>query len=100
MPTLQVIESPAALADAVAAQVERAAAEAVAARGRFALALPGGSVATACFPRLVTARVDWANTEVFFAHERASARQTCAGTPVSFSCHSGVFSTPSVLPSR
>jgi len=71
MPTLQVIESPAALANAVAAQVEAVAAEAVAARGRFALALPGGSVATACFPRLVTARVDWANSEVFFADERA-----------------------------
>ncbi|MCC7179995.1 MAG: 6-phosphogluconolactonase [Acidobacteria bacterium] len=71
MPTLQVIDSPAALADAVAAQVERTAAEAVAVRGRFAMAVAGGSVATTCFPRLVTAQVDWARTEVFFVDERA-----------------------------
>ncbi len=71
MPSIQVVESPAVLADEVTALVEAAAAEAVASRGRFALALPGGSVATTCLPRLAGARVDWAQTDVFFSDERA-----------------------------
>lgn len=71
MASIRVVESPAVLADEVTAQVEAAAADAVAARGRFAVALPGGSVATTCLPRLATARVDWARTDVFFGDERA-----------------------------
>ena len=40
-------------------------------RGRFALALTGGSAATALLPRLVSARIDWRHTEVFWGDERA-----------------------------
>src|SRR6185503_5871302 len=44
---------------------------AVAARGRFACAVTGGSLATAFFPRLATAAVDWARLELFWGDERA-----------------------------
>jgi len=41
------------------------------ARGRFACALPGGSVARAFFPSLAGASVDWARVDVFWGDERA-----------------------------
>ncbi len=50
---------------------ESAAHEAIEARGRFACALPGGSVAEAFFPRLVRAAVEWSRLHVFFGDERA-----------------------------
>jgi 6-phosphogluconolactonase len=46
------------------------AAAAVAARGRFDFAVPGGSVAEAFFPRLVRAGLDWRRTHVFWVDER------------------------------
>lgn len=71
MPIVLVAASVAALADAVTARIEAEAARSIAARGRFALAVPGGSVATACLPRLVSGALDWARTDVFFGDERA-----------------------------
>ena len=40
-------------------------------RGRFAIALSGGSVATSLFPSLASAGLDWSRTDVFWADERA-----------------------------
>jgi len=59
------------LNDACARQFEEAAASAVRERGRFAVALPGGSVATTFFPRLARARVDGSRTDFFWVDERA-----------------------------
>lgn len=65
------VDKPEKLPDALALRVEDEAARALEARGRFALALPGGSVAASFFPRLAAARVDWAQTEFFWGDERA-----------------------------
>lgn len=59
------------LVEAAAVRLEAVAAEALAARGRFAIALPGGSVATNFFPHLARARVDWTRTDFFWSDERA-----------------------------
>jgi 6-phosphogluconolactonase len=50
---------------------ERAAHEAVATRGRFITALPGGSVAQMLFPPIATSDVDWLRTDIFWIDERA-----------------------------
>jgi 6-phosphogluconolactonase len=47
-----------------------AAQKAVAARGRFTLALTGGSTATALYPLLAFAPLPWAHMHVFFGDER------------------------------
>lgn len=44
---------------------------AVAERGLFAIALPGGSVADAFFPRLAQLPLDWSRTAFFWGDERA-----------------------------
>lgn len=59
------------LAAAFARRFEEAAAIAIRDRGRFACAVPGGSVATAFFPSLVHANVDWPRVHVFWVDERA-----------------------------
>lgn len=59
-----------ALADALAEATESAARAAISARGVFTLALTGGSAAKALYPRLARARVDWAQTHVYFGDER------------------------------
>jgi 6-phosphogluconolactonase len=50
---------------------ERAAHEAIATRGRFITALPGGSVARMLFPPIATSDVDWLRTDIFWIDERA-----------------------------
>lgn len=40
-------------------------------RRAFTLAIPGGSVATRCFPRLATLPLDWSKIELFWVDERA-----------------------------
>lgn len=65
------IDSRERLAEKCARRFEDAATEAIAARGRFACAIPGGSVAATCFPALARIAVDWARTEVFWCDERA-----------------------------
>jgi 6-phosphogluconolactonase len=65
------IDSVATLGEALTRRAERLANTAIARRGRFALAVPGGSVATTMLPRLAAATIDWSRTEVFFVDERA-----------------------------
>jgi 6-phosphogluconolactonase len=65
------VGAPEALAERFAALFEEVVRAAVAARGRAALALPGGSVARAFFPRLVRVTVPWPSLHVFFVDERA-----------------------------
>lgn len=66
-----IVDKPGALAEAVARRLEEEAEAARAARGRLALALSGGSVATAFFPRLALADIDWSTTDFFWCDERA-----------------------------
>jgi 6-phosphogluconolactonase len=61
----------AALAGRCAEHLARAAERALAARGRFALALAGGSAAAACLPALARAAVDWRRADLFWLDERA-----------------------------
>ncbi len=63
-------DSLADLVEAAAAHVRRNAAEAIAARGQFRIALAGGSTPRALYPRLVEG-IDWTRTMVFFGDERA-----------------------------
>jgi 6-phosphogluconolactonase len=56
--------------EAAAAHIRAAAAAAIAARGRFRIALAGGSTPRALYPELVTS-VDWTRANVFFGDERA-----------------------------
>ena len=55
----------------VAKEFETRAADAMARRGKFVIALPGGSVAPAFFPTLAAAAIDWSRTDVFWIDERA-----------------------------
>jgi len=43
-------------------------------RGRFSMAVPGGSVATTFLPPLARARFDWQRTDIFWADERIVPR--------------------------
>ncbi len=62
------------LADAAAEYVASLAAQAVAERGRFTLALSGGGTPRPVYERLaapaLSARIDWARTQLFFGDER------------------------------
>jgi 6-phosphogluconolactonase len=69
-PSITVADSLAALVTGAAAHISALAARAIAARGRFRVALAGGSTPRALYPRLVDA-VDWTRTDVFFGDERA-----------------------------
>jgi 6-phosphogluconolactonase len=44
---------------------------AIAGRGLFSIALPGGSVATSCFPALASLPLPWKDIHFFWADERA-----------------------------
>lgn len=65
------VEAPERLAAAFVERLERRAAAAIAARGRFALAVPGGSAAALLLPRLAAAQVDWSRSALFWSDERA-----------------------------
>jgi len=52
-------------------EVMKNAAQAIAERGLFSIALPGGSVATTCFPALAILPIDWTKTHFWWADERA-----------------------------
>jgi 6-phosphogluconolactonase len=69
-PTISVANSIDALVESAAAEVAALAARAIAARGRFRVALAGGSTPRALYPHLRGA-VDWTRTDVFFGDERA-----------------------------
>ena len=70
MPDL-VIPPRAALADTFAQRCVDMASRAIAARGTFALAIPGGSVAETFVPVLAVAPMDWRRTHLFWSDERA-----------------------------
>jgi 6-phosphogluconolactonase len=65
------IDTPARLGAAFVARFEQAARDALAVRGRFAVAIPGGSVLRAFAPALAAAAVDWPCLDVFWCDERA-----------------------------
>jgi len=65
------IADPAGITLRLREEIAAAAARAIAERGRFSLALPGGSVATECFPALAELPLDWSLCHFFWADERA-----------------------------
>jgi 6-phosphogluconolactonase len=71
MPVETLVDKAESLAESLAERFEAAAREAIAARGRFTVALPGGSVAASFFPRLSRAPLDWSNVDFFWGDERA-----------------------------
>jgi 6-phosphogluconolactonase len=72
MPSPEVIiDEPDGLVEKVAAVFERDGQQALSARGSFSIALPGGSVATAFFPRLARVPFDWLRADFFWGDERA-----------------------------
>ncbi len=67
-----IVDNPQGLTRLLVARVEFAAAAAVAARGCFTLAAPGGSVAESFLPPLAAAAaIDWPRVHVFWGDERA-----------------------------
>jgi len=66
-----VIDTSAALARVFADRLVADAAAAIAARGQFSCALPGGSVAETFFPVLARAPLAWDKVEFFWGDERA-----------------------------
>ena len=66
-----IIDTPANLAERVAARIAEEGLRALASRGRFAVALPGGSVARSFFPRLARDSFDWSRADFFWVDERA-----------------------------
>jgi 6-phosphogluconolactonase len=66
-----VVDTPPALARQFVVCLEEEAARALAARGRFALAVSGGSVGETFLPLLAGATVDWPRVDVFWLDERA-----------------------------
>jgi 6-phosphogluconolactonase len=69
-PTLELADDATGMVVRAAAWIGELAAAAIAARGRFRIALSGGSTPQALYPRLVRT-VDWKHTDVFFGDERA-----------------------------
>lgn len=73
-PEIRIVEDPGALAEAAAALIAADAAEAVAARGRFTIALAGGATPRETYMRLAqppwTDAMPWAQTWIFFGDER------------------------------
>lgn len=66
-----IVDAREALASVFVRRFESAAKSAIGTHGRFACALPGGSVANIFFPRLAGAAVDWKHVEFFWGDERA-----------------------------
>jgi 6-phosphogluconolactonase len=65
-----VVAPPSVLAERWAAHVTAAARAAVADRGRYSLAIPGGSVAARFLPAMVGADIAWEHVELLFCDER------------------------------
>ena len=65
-------------------RLEHQAAAAIAARGRFSLALPGGSAGRLFFPTLAAASVDWSRSAFFWM-----AQHDHVG--ILFECTDGIF---------
>jgi 6-phosphogluconolactonase len=71
MPVETLVDKAESLAESLAVRFEEEGRHAVAARGRFTVALPGGSVATSFFPRLARVPFEWPRTDFFWGDERA-----------------------------
>ncbi|WP_283743799.1 6-phosphogluconolactonase [Sideroxydans sp. CL21] len=71
---LAIHESDAALATCVAERVADLAAQAIAIRGEFRLALAGGETPRRCYEQLRYLPVNWAHVQVFFGDERCLPR--------------------------
>ena len=73
-PQIQILADPAAVADAAAELMIATAAAAIRDRGRFTLALAGGSTPELAYTRLATpensTHIDWRRTELWFGDER------------------------------
>ncbi|GIK41847.1 MAG: 6-phosphogluconolactonase [Chloroflexota bacterium] len=67
---LHIFPNPVQLGQAAAAHVAQLSAEAIAARGRFTVALSGGSLPQVLGPALVKQATDWSAWHVFWADER------------------------------
>ena len=65
-----VIQEVKELAQSFARLVEDATRHAIAQRGSFSLAVPGGSAAEALLPALIPASIDWSKVAVFWVDER------------------------------
>ncbi len=70
MPADVVIQEVKELAQSFARFVEDAARHAIAQRGSFSMAIPGGSAAEALLPALITTSIDWSKVSVFWVDER------------------------------
>jgi 6-phosphogluconolactonase len=66
-----IVRDTEALEVRLASEFERLAPIAIARRGTFAIALPGGLVAARFFPALSKIGVDWSRTDFFWTDERA-----------------------------
>ena len=73
-PDVRVYETPAEAAESLAAEVSRLSAESVTERGRFAIALAGGSTPAALYALLasppLSEEIDWSRWRVFWGDER------------------------------
>ena len=70
MPADVVIQESKELAQSFAHLAEDAARHAIARRGSFSLAVPGGSAAEVLLPALISASIDWSKVSVFWVDER------------------------------
>src|SRR5260370_41296646 len=85
MTAIRVLTDPQALAEAAARHVVELCQAAISARGRFSIALSGGSTPRDLHLRLASAplvdKVDWSRVHVFFGDERCvppeDARSNC-----------------------
>jgi 6-phosphogluconolactonase len=68
---IPIIDDWSTLTDRLAADLEAECRRVQSAGRPFTLALPGGSVATTCFPRLARLAIDWDRCEFFWVDERA-----------------------------
>lgn len=68
-----VIADAAVLSRALAFDFEAEGRRAIGARGRFIVAVPGGSVGSQCFPELGRLSFDWSRTEFIWVDERGVA---------------------------
>ena len=73
-PQIEILSDPAALAARAADLLEQTAAASIGARGRFRVALSGGSTPEKMHQdiaaRVANGKVDWSRTEIFFGDER------------------------------
>ena len=70
MPEIHIADL-ASLTRTLSDEVMKCAAQNMAERGLFSIALAGGSVATSCFPALAVLPIDWTKTHFWWADERA-----------------------------